>query len=152
MRSTLMIRSFGLGLALLLVTADAAMAKKKRSGGAATETRTRLRTKLTGTAIAGVTPSGDAKFESRSDRMKASVEVEDVTLAEGTALDMWHNSGSNTPCAGTLLGSEVLDGFGGADLNLDNRRGDSVPAMIAGDFISVCQGATPLLSGNLAVK
>jgi hypothetical protein len=152
MRSTRKIRWIGIGLALLLVTTDAAVAKKKGSVGGAAETRTRLRGKLSGAAIGGVTPSGNARFQQRSDRMKASVEVEDVSLAEGTALDLWHNTGSNTPCAGTRLGTEALDGFGGADLNLDDRRGDTVPVMIAGDFISVCQGATPLLSGSLAVK
>ncbi len=94
--------------------------------------------------------SGEAEFESRSDRTRFTAEVEDTAIA-CDQLHVFHVASS------TDLGAMAADGDGNCDLNLDTRGedtvpGDSVPGMAAGDSIEVRQGATVVVSGTLTAK
>lgn len=94
---------------------------------------TKLESQLTGDALS----SGKAKFEERLDRMKFSVEAEDLP--------------ANTEFTITAPGfSKVItsDALGGFDLNLDSRLGHSVPALEDGDVVTVSGGGIEI-SGTL---
>jgi len=78
--------------------------------------------------------SGKAKFEAREDRLKFSVEVEDVSGAAEIVVSV---RGS----AFTL----VLDARGSGDLDLDSRRGEDVPEVEVGDQITILAGIDVLL-------
>jgi hypothetical protein len=95
----------------------------------------RLRANLTGTSAA----SGKAQWESRADRVRLSVEVEDVALPNGTVLTV-------TAC-GASVGTITL-ALGEGDLNLDTRDGQSVPTCSNGSSVTVSNGAATVVSGN----
>ena len=94
-------------------------------------------------AVGGGLQSGDAKFESRSDRTRFSCEVEDVS-GGGTL---------TVKVDGMTVGTIALEfdsatGLFGGDLNLDDRDGDTVPNMVPGDSIDVIRGTATILSGS----
>ncbi len=116
------------------------VARARDNGGAAAVQQIRLQGRLTGTALAAAS-SGKATFESRSDRIKLSVEVED--LRRVTSVQFWAN--------GAVIGTLPITPLGGADLNLDSRLGHQVPKLSAGTRIEVTDGinGSLLLAGNL---
>jgi hypothetical protein len=109
----------------------------------ADQTRVRLETDLTPTAAAP-DAEGHARFESRPDRARFRVEVEDVSVTD--AVDVLVN--------GNLIGVITLDnGFG--ELELNSKDGDTVPLLQAGDEVDIvddADGTTLLLSGVLSPK
>lgn len=101
----------------------------------------RLRAKLTGPAIATVTPSGQAEFKSNTlgNRSELEVEVEHVNLPKGTVLDVQLKAVS--------IGSIKVNGEGEGELDLDTQAGKIVPAAATGDTISVLNAGTVILTG-----
>ncbi len=105
--------------------------------------RTKLETRLSSTAEGEPLASGKAKFEKRSDRIRLSVQVEDVVAAEEVEVFV----------DGASIGTVAIDAAGGADINLDSRDGDDVPVLEAGDLVEVrTSGGTVILSGMLHEK
>lgn len=107
----------------------------------------RLRTRLSGAAIGGEAPSGNAEFRMEAARQRArlKVEVEDVNLPQGTKLQVVLDHAG----VKTVIGQIVLDAFGFGELELNSQDGDNVPAVQPGDIIIVMHGATAILSGAL---
>ncbi len=104
---------------------------------------TRLQARLTATAEREALASGKAKFEMRSDRIRLSVEIQDVAVAGQVEVFV----------DGTSIGVAAIIA-GGADINLDIRDGDSVPMLGAGALVQVrdtSDGAL-ILSGLLEPK
>jgi hypothetical protein len=101
----------------------------------------RLRAKLTGPAIATVTPSGQAQFKTNSlgNRSELEVEVEHVNLPSGTVLDVQLKT--------TSIGSIKVNKEGEGELELETDAGATVPAVAAGDTISVLNAGTVILTG-----
>jgi hypothetical protein len=100
--------------------------------------KTRLEAPLTGDTLA----SGTAKWESRSDRMKLSVEAEDLSGATATA-SIFCNSTSSPDVA-------IDAGF--FDLNLDTRVGDNVPVCAIGDTVTVTTDGGDTITGTFGPK
>ncbi|HSE39881.1 MAG TPA: hypothetical protein VLH08_03885 [Acidobacteriota bacterium] len=116
-------------------------------------TEVRYKTKLTGNAIGGLIPSGQAVYRERVGRFaRFSAEVEDVKFAEDTELDVYVDR--SAVCSGTIVGTIVLGPapIRGGDLNLDTRSGKVVPKFQTGDLISVCLRGAPVVSGILKRK
>jgi hypothetical protein len=108
------------------------------------KTEVRLRTQLTGGAIGGITPSGNADFRSDSrGRTRLNVEVEHVNLAQGTMLMVTLTHAGATSTVGTL----TLHATGGGELELDSQDGQTVPAIQSGDVITVMNGGAAILAG-----
>ena len=86
---------------------------------------------------------GQAKFEMRADRARASVEVQ-VTLAAAVEIEV----------NGVPVAVVPVNALGIADWNVDSRDGDGVPPLAAGDVIDVfdADDGTLLLSGRLSSK
>jgi hypothetical protein len=102
----------------------------------------RIQTKLTGGAISGVTPEGNARFRSRGTESEFRVEAEHVNLPDGTALTVTLMRGATPIPVGTLTLS-----FHEGELELKNAL---APAAQAGDIVIVSDAAnTPLLTGVL---
>ena len=76
--------------------------------------------------------SGKAKWEEDRGRLKASIEVEDVRLLDKTTLTI-------TMCGASamVMLTTPATGLGFADLNLDSRNRDMVPACQAGHKVTV---------------
>jgi hypothetical protein len=106
---------------------------------------TRLRTRLTGGAIAGLTPSGHADFRAipADGRARLNVEVEDVNLAAGTEVGVFVD--------GAQVGSITISAapVRGGELELNSQDGQAVPDVKAGALVVVRNGATAILSGVL---
>lgn len=106
-------------------------------------TRVRLQTDLSATAAAP-DAEGHARFESRPDRARFRVEVEEISVT----------SAVNVLVNGNLIGVITLDnGFGELDLN--SKDGDVVPILQAGDEVDIvdaADGITLLLSGVFSPK
>ncbi len=90
---------------LLLIVGTAGLVAEQGGGGQNNETR--LRTRLTGAAIQGKTPEGNADFRSdQRGRTRLNVEVENVNLPTGTVLNSrdtpWHDEdvGGDDPTIG----------------------------------------------------
>ncbi|MEK7407503.1 MAG: hypothetical protein AAB225_20690 [Acidobacteriota bacterium] len=82
-----------------------------------------------------------ARFEHRADRMRFNAEVEDLNVAERTALNV---------CFGAMrLGGIVLDGSHEGELELDSRDGDAVPMLKSGDIIALKLG--PCTTGAVLI-
>jgi hypothetical protein len=122
---------------LMLGAANTVYADKDANKG------TELKTRLAGGAILGKTPEGSAKFRASASRMQLTVEVEHVNLAAGTELDVAVSHGG----VGALIGSITVSAFGEGELELDSRHGDTVPALVKGDMVTVSNGGTAILSG-----
>src|ERR1700730_11465232 len=90
----------------------------------------RLKTRLSGPAIGGKVPEGNAEFRSEAakNRSRIKVEVENVNLPSGTILTVVLN--------GTTLGSITLGVTGFGELELDTQDGDVVPAATTGNTIT----------------
>jgi len=102
---------------------------------AAGGSETKLQAELTGDDTQA---SGKVKFEDRTgDRVRLSVEAED--LPADTVFTITVNDFST---------DITSDGLGGFDLNLDNRDGDTVPSLTAGDKVTVSGGGITI-SGTL---
>jgi hypothetical protein len=121
------------GLFLVLATGDDALAQQPRA---------RLEAELTPTRAAGL-GSAKAKFESRGNRRKFSVEGEDLTPFNGRS--------AVVTVAGRRIGAAPISG-GLFDLNRDTRNGQAVPNMAAGDVVVVTVDGTRLFRGALAAN
>src|SRR5215471_4725894 len=102
-----------------------------------------LEARLSGPAIAGVTPEGEAEFQLLSDgSRKLELEVEDVNLADGTML--------NVLIDGSQVGTLTLMGHRG-ELELKTRDGQTVPPVVAGSQVMITdQAGHTILSGVFA--
>src|SRR5215471_11621582 len=100
-----------------------------------------LEARLSGPAIAGVTPEGEAEFQLLSDgSRRLEVEVEAVNLADGTML--------NVLIDGSQVGTLTLMGHRG-DLALKTRDGQTVPPVVAGSQVMITdQAGHTILSGG----
>src|SRR3954464_104677 len=97
----------------------------------------RLRTQLTGNAIGNNTPSGHADFRADSrGRTRLNVEVEHVNLPQGTTLTVTLTHAGATTTIGTLM----LNAVGEGELELNSQDGNTVPAVQAGDVVTVMNG------------
>ncbi|MGH8900470.1 MAG: hypothetical protein ACRDYA_02005 [Egibacteraceae bacterium] len=97
-----------------------------------------LRAQLTGNAINGVQPRGEARFREDQGRREFRTTVQDVNLPAGTELDV--------AVEGTTVGTIVLEDNNDGEL----RLGRQVPAMEAGDTVTVAKpDGTVILSGQL---
>jgi len=105
----------------------------------------RMRTALTGGAISGLTPSGRADYRAAASQGRAdfSVEVQDVNLPAGTALDVTVDGAA----AGTITVSAAP--IRGGELDLNTQDGDVVPAVKAGSVVVVSNAGAAILSGVL---
>jgi hypothetical protein len=104
----------------------------------------RLRTKLSGAAIQGRTPSGSADFRSDSQgRTRLNVEVEDVNLPSGTVLTVAIQHGATVTTAGTITLATSAEN----ELELNSQNGDTVPAVLAGDMVTVSNAGVTILAG-----
>ncbi len=102
-----------------------------------------LKTKLSGAAINGVEPEGSANSLVNRNVSVFTVEVEHVSLAEGTVLDVSVESAG----VSTSVGQITLDAEGFGELELNSRAGDTVPAIQAGDIVVVSTAEGAILSG-----
>src|ERR1044072_1615882 len=85
---------------------------------------------LAGAAINGQTPSGKAVFRERpGNDLKLEVEVEDVTLAAGTVL--------NVLVGGQPIGTLTINTLRAGQLELETERGQAVPAVTNGNTVAV---------------
>lgn len=131
-------------LAAALVLLAVSPAVRADHGGRDGAQETRLRARLTGQAIQGVTPEGSADFRSESGRTRLQVEVEHVNLPAGTVLTVSVQSGANAP---VQVGTITLSATGFGELELDSQHGDTVPAILNGDVVSVSNGTAAILAG-----
>jgi hypothetical protein len=115
-------------LAATVVLADLAQAQTSRS---------RMRARLRPGSAAGA--QGKADWEQRSDRMRLSVEGEDLFAYEGQSVDIYID--------GAFVSTQTV-ALGGFDLNLDTRDGDSVPTVANGSICTVQIGSDVLLTGT----
>jgi hypothetical protein len=107
-------------------------------------TETRLRTRLSGAAVQGKTPEGNADFRSNSrGRTRLNVEVENVNLPAGTVLQVSVQHAGMTVAVGTI--TMTAGGFG--ELELNSQDGDTVPQVQSGDMIMVANGGMTILAG-----
>jgi len=111
------------------------------------EPEVRLRTKLAGGAVGGLEPSGHADFRARSGRARLNVEVEDVNLAEGTALAVSVMVDGMKISVGTITVSAAP--VRGGELELNTQDGQSVPAVKSGTTVIVEGPGGAILSGVL---
>ncbi len=141
----------GAGLAVLSLFMSAGMltAEDGKGGGGGgnnnnNASEVRLRTQLAGAAITGQTPSGHADFrlESSRNRSRLNVEVEHVNLQDGTMLDVAVVHAGVSTKVGTI---KLKLGFG--ELELNSQDGDTVPAVVSGDMVTVSNAGSPILSG-----
>ena len=121
--------------------------KGNNNSGQVTETR--LRSKLAGGKLGTppVTPEGSADFRSDTQgRTRLDVEVENVSLPDGTVLTVaFVHAGVSTSVGTITLNSALPEN----ELELDSQHGAVVPALVAGDMITVSNGATVILAGAL---
>ncbi len=129
----------------LLAAATLAAGSAAWAGG---NGETRLKARLAGPAIGTLRPSGAADFRSASGRSRLNVEVEDVNLAAGTQLSVWSQRGANAP---SMIGVITLGPppLRTGELELNTQDGQSVPAIQAGDVITVRNGDQAILSGTM---
>jgi hypothetical protein len=132
------IRILTLAVTLSIVTAIPALALYRQ-----------LSTGLTGPAINGVTPQGDAKVDqSRLPDVPATlqVRVKNVNLPDGTVLTV--NLGGHFAGDGTNVGTVVINrGEGQATISLTNYF-----AVGRTDPIGILNGGTVILSGGAPWK
>lgn len=102
--------------------------------------KSRLRTRLAGAMIAGKTPEGNADFRSETNkgRTEFKVEVENVNLPDGTTLDV---------SVGIAVVGHITLKLGGGELELNSQDGDTVPAVVTGNMVTVANGGTTILAG-----
>ena len=107
-----------------------------------TNSQVRLRADLAGSSAMRPKPEGNSQFRNDSGRMRFQTEVEDVNVTDGTVLtvSLVHAGVS------TNVGSVTVHG-GQGELELDSQNGDAVPTAVAGDMVTVSNGAAVLLAG-----
>lgn len=119
------------------------------SGKGNQTTEIRLRSRLAGGPLGTppVTPEGNADFRSDSKgRTRLNVEVEHVNLADGSVLTVaFVHAGVSTNIGTITLKIASPEN----ELELDSQKGDTVPALVAGDMITVSNGPTVILAGAL---
>lgn len=93
------------------------------------ELRTRLEGRLAGTKTAPMA-SGRARWEERPDRRKFNTQVEDLTA-----------SGAYGVKVNGVSVATVTVSSGRGEVELDSRRGDTVPVMHVGDMVEVLNPA-----------
>lgn len=126
----------------VLAVGTAAVVRADHGGN--NNNQTRLRTKLAGGAINGKTPEGNAEFRmDAKGRTSFKVEVEHVNLP-ATVLDVMLTDGG----VSTLVGHITLNAFGEGELELQSQDGDTVPAVVKGDVVTVSNGSSSILSGS----
>jgi Domain of unknown function (DUF4214) len=104
----------GLLLACLLLLSPAVFADGNSSTG------TKIEAALSGAAINGLTPKGEAEFEQRADgSRKLEVEVEHVNLPAGTVLDVLVD--------GQKAGSITLNSLLAGEIELETEHGQTFP-------------------------
>ena len=108
-------------------------------GGNNKPVETRVRIALTGPAITSVLPQGHADFRTKGTQRQLNVEVEHVLLPAGTILTV-HVKGV---AVGTIT---LVANAGELELNTDNHA--VVPAIKAGDVVTVTMGANVIVSGT----
>jgi hypothetical protein len=132
---------YKLSYAALVLAATLALTT---SAFADSKNEVRLRTQLTGNAIGNNAPSGHADFRADSrGRTRLNVEVEHVNLPQGTMLTVTLTHAGAT----TTLSTLTLNAAGEGELELNSQDGDSVPAVQAGDVITVMNGAAAIVAG-----
>jgi hypothetical protein len=83
-------------------------------------TETKIEAALSGAAIGGLTPKGEAEFEQKADgSRRLEVEVEHVSLPAGTSSDVLVD--------GQKVGAPTLDSLMSGDLELETERGQTFP-------------------------
>lgn len=101
----------------------------------------RLEARLTATSSDPLA-SGKSTWRDQRGRLRFSTEVEDVSAAAGTALDV--------EIVGLgVIGQVTVNAQGFGDLNL---RGASVPALVAGDVVHVLNDGVVILEGTMAAR
>ncbi len=135
-------RTMTLAVAVSSAALTGLMLTQPTPASAANAQETRIQTKLTGGAINGVTPEGDARFRSRGTESSFRVEAEHVNLPDGTVLTVTLMRGASSIPVGTLTLS-----FNEGELELKNAL---APAALAGDIVIISDAAnTALLTGVL---
>ena len=135
---------FVLALALFVTGAASIMQADNGGRNGQKNNETRLRTRLTGAAISGKTPEGNADFRlDDKGRSRLNVEVENVNLPANTMLTVSIVHGAISTSVGTIQ----LSALGAGELELNSQDGDTVPAVQAGDMVTVANGATKILAG-----
>jgi hypothetical protein len=85
---------------------------------------------LSGPGLGGSTPHGEAVFRQRpGNDLKLEVEVEDVNLPAGTALDVF--------VGGRQIGVITLNTLRAGEIELETGRGQAVPAVTNGTSVAV---------------
>jgi len=135
-----------LAVAAIALSATLAIADNGgKNGSNATEVR--LRAKLTGPAMQNKVPEGSADFRMDDhSRTRLNVEVENVSQPAGTVLtvSIVHNGAS------TSAGMIIVNANGFGELELDSQNGATVPAVQAGDTVTVSSSTATLLMGIFA--
>jgi hypothetical protein len=98
-------------------------------------------TSLSGSTLGGQTPHGVAEHRLSADgNRRFKVEVEDVNLPAGTALNVLVN--------GTSIGSLTINSFRQGELELETEHGQAVPNVSAGTVVTVkTQAGATIVSG-----
>jgi hypothetical protein len=91
-----------------------------------------LRATLTGSAINGIIPEGQAEFKSDGSRREFRTDVQNVNLRDGTVLTVNVN--------GHALGQIMLSG-GQGELELRTDAGQSVPVIRKGAKVTVTKAS-----------
>jgi hypothetical protein len=133
-------RSTTLGVALALVALAASFAVSPKafaqSGQSDSTLEIRLRTRLTGPPLNGQTPHGKAEFEQEDSGRKFSVEVEDVSLPNGTILVVGVN--------GTRVGTIKIQSGDGTLLLVNGHA----PNVTKGSKVVIRAAGNSIMSGT----
>lgn len=99
---------------------------------------------LSGSPVAGVTPRGSANYQTFTANgvtiRSLSVQVSSVNYPAATVLQVSLN--------GASIGQITLNAVRGGALNLSTAQGGTVPMVVAGDILTVKNGAATVLSGT----
>ena len=104
-----------------------------------------IRAALSGPAINGVTPKGEAEHHTRADGKRTlEVEVEDVNLPAGTVLGVFVD--------GNKIGSLTINSFREGKLELETEDGQTVPNVSPGTQVIVkTQAGATIVSGMFSL-
>jgi hypothetical protein len=129
--------------ALLVLISGLALALATISAGASADDLV-IQALLSGPTLNGMTPRGVAVHRTKANgSRKFEVEVEDVNLPAGTALDVL--------VSGNIVGSLILNSFHEGELELETERAQVVPVITAGTIVVVrTQAAITIVSGTFS--
>lgn len=122
MKKMLCVLALTLPMCGTLVTTPLSPAHADRRG----EDRTKIR--LTGPAINGIRPQGNAEYRVETRRRRFKVEATNVNLPDGTVLTFKLND--------VTLGTRTLN-LGRAELELNTQDGANPPAIVVADVVTV---------------